>query len=212
MNPITREEYFLAKIAGEESPEIQPVTREEIFLAKAAGMDVPELEPVTRKEWFISQISGGGGGGGGGGSAKLLYAGEVDVNTTNTSAETVTTIQLGAEALTADKILYVNIMAKNPSYSRFLRSDSFFLNPMAGRLTASYILGQKFRRVSEQQWQASSLASTAYGVYPNELSRAGELIIQTRYNSNYGSIDDTYEIKVFLLDFPSGVKPYSYSW
>lgn len=64
MDPITREEYFLAKIAGEESPTIQPVTREEMFLARAAGMDAPELTPVTRKEWFISQISGGGGGGG----------------------------------------------------------------------------------------------------------------------------------------------------
>ena len=161
---------------------------------------------------LLAQKLSGGGGGGGGGSAKLLYAGEVEVNTTNTSAETVTTIQLGAEALTADKILYVNIMAKNPSYSRFLRSDSFFLNPMAGRLTESYILGQRFRRASAQTWQVSGLSSSAYGVYPNELTLDGNLIIKARYNSNFGSIDDTYEIKVFLLDFPSGVKPYSYSW
>ena len=161
---------------------------------------------------LLAQKLSGGGGGGGGGSAKLLYAGEVDVNTTNTSAETVTTISLGAEALTADKILYVNIMAKNPSYSRFLRSDSFFLNPMAGRLTESYILGQRFRRVASQSWQVSGLSSTAYGVFPNELRTDGDLIIKARYNSNFGSIDDTYEIKIFLLDFPSGVKPYSYSW
>lgn len=161
---------------------------------------------------LAQKFSGGGGGGGGGGSAKLLYAGEAEVNTTNTSPETVTTIPLGAEAQTADKILYVNIMAKNPSYSRFLRSDSFFLNPMAGRLTESYILGQRFRRLAAKSWQVSSLSSTAYGVFPYELTTDGNLIIKARYNSNFGSIDDTYEIKVFLLDFPSGVKPYSYSW
>lgn len=76
MKPLTRKEFFMAKAAGQETPDITPVTREEIFLAKAAGMDVPELEPVTRNEWFISQISGGGGGGGGSSlavEAKMTY-------------------------------------------------------------------------------------------------------------------------------------------
>lgn len=97
MNPITREEYFLAKIAGEESPEIQPVTREEIFLAKAAGMDVPELEPVTRKEWFISQISSGGGGGGGGKNIQVAIAaaGTSSANSTPLTGVTLTVQKTG---------------------------------------------------------------------------------------------------------------------
>lgn len=51
---------------------MQPITREEKFLAKAAGMDVGTLKPITRKEMFLSQISGGGNGGGSG--ADLLNA------------------------------------------------------------------------------------------------------------------------------------------
>jgi len=66
LEPITREETMLAKVAGQDVPTFEPVTREEFFLAKAAGQDVPELEPVTRKEYFLADVieaieSGGGG-------------------------------------------------------------------------------------------------------------------------------------------------------
>jgi hypothetical protein len=66
LEPITREETMLAKVAGQDVPTLEPVTREEYFLAKAAGQDVPELEPVTRKEYFLADVieaieSGGGG-------------------------------------------------------------------------------------------------------------------------------------------------------
>lgn len=67
LEPITREETMLAKVAGQDVPTLEPVTREEYFLAKAGGQDVPELEPVTRKEYFLADVieaieSGGGGG------------------------------------------------------------------------------------------------------------------------------------------------------
>lgn len=67
LEPITREETMLAKVAGQDVPTLEPVTREEFFLAKAGGQDVPELEPVTRKEYFLADVieaieSGGGGG------------------------------------------------------------------------------------------------------------------------------------------------------
>lgn len=66
LEPITREETMLAKVAGQDVPTLEPVTREEYFLAKAGGQDVPELEPVTRKEYFLADVieaieSGGGG-------------------------------------------------------------------------------------------------------------------------------------------------------
>lgn len=61
LEPITRAE----KIMSGES--LEPITREEMFLAKAAGMDVNTPEPITRREMFLSKISGGSGGGSGGG-------------------------------------------------------------------------------------------------------------------------------------------------
>ena len=55
MEAITREEKIMS---GEN---LTPITREEMFLAKAAGQDVKTPEPITRKEMFLSKISGGGG-------------------------------------------------------------------------------------------------------------------------------------------------------
>lgn len=60
MEAITREEKIMS---GEN---LTPITREEMFLAKAAGQDVKTPEPITRKEMFLSKISGGGTGGGSG--------------------------------------------------------------------------------------------------------------------------------------------------
>lgn len=76
LEPITREETMLAKVAGQDVPTLEPVTREEFFLAKAAGQDVPELEPITREEYFLADVieaieSGGGGGTGLSDEAKI---------------------------------------------------------------------------------------------------------------------------------------------
>ena len=62
LEPITRAEQIMS---GES---LEPITREEMFLAKAAGMDVNTPKPITRREMFLSKISGGGGGSGGGDS------------------------------------------------------------------------------------------------------------------------------------------------
>lgn len=56
---ITREEKLLAGIA------IEPITREEMFLAKLAGQDVQTPEPITRKEMLLSKAIENGGAGGG---------------------------------------------------------------------------------------------------------------------------------------------------
>ena len=59
---------------------MEPITREETYLAKAAGQNVKTPEPITRVEHFlknlidhISQI-GSGGGGGGSGSAESVQS------------------------------------------------------------------------------------------------------------------------------------------
>ena len=59
MNPVTRIEYYLAKLGGEDVPIPVPVTRIELYLAIICG-EVYELpKPVTRLEQYLYIIAGG---------------------------------------------------------------------------------------------------------------------------------------------------------
>ena len=62
-DPITREEQYLASMAGQEVDLPQPITRVEKYLAKASGMDVETPDPITREEKYLDAIAEGGGGG-----------------------------------------------------------------------------------------------------------------------------------------------------
>lgn len=65
LEPITRIEHYLAKIAGEDvvTPEVK--TRLEAYLAKIAGADIIVPEAKTRLEYFLNEIAENGEGGGG---------------------------------------------------------------------------------------------------------------------------------------------------
>ena len=41
---------------------LEPITREEKYLAKAAGQSVDVPEPITRKEMFLDAVAKSGGG------------------------------------------------------------------------------------------------------------------------------------------------------
>lgn len=57
MDPITREEMYLAAAAGYNVEPPEPITRKEVFLAKLAGMDVETPAPFTRRERFIEEAA-----------------------------------------------------------------------------------------------------------------------------------------------------------
>ena len=56
LEPVTRVEHYLAKIAGQDVDELEPVTRIEHYLAKIAGQDVEVPEPFTRIEKFLYSL------------------------------------------------------------------------------------------------------------------------------------------------------------
>ena len=57
--PVTRLEMYLGKLAGLDVTVPTPVTRVEMFLAAACGEDVETPDPVTRLEMFLEDMSGG---------------------------------------------------------------------------------------------------------------------------------------------------------
>lgn len=64
MEPITREEYYLAKIAGTyEGNTPEPVTIEEYYLATMAGdYSGNTTQPVTRLQYYMAKVAGVWGG------------------------------------------------------------------------------------------------------------------------------------------------------
>lgn len=58
LEPITRAEQIMS------GKNLEPITREEMFLAKAGGQDVQTPTPITRKEMFLQAVVDNAGGGG----------------------------------------------------------------------------------------------------------------------------------------------------
>lgn len=57
MEPITREEMYLAAAAGYDITPPEPITRKEFFMAKLAGMDVPIPATFSREEMFLDAVA-----------------------------------------------------------------------------------------------------------------------------------------------------------
>jgi hypothetical protein len=57
MEPITREEMYLAAAAGYDITPPEPITRKEFFLAKLAGMDVQLPATFSREEMFLDAVA-----------------------------------------------------------------------------------------------------------------------------------------------------------
>lgn len=57
--PITRQEMFLAYLCGERETMPEPITRIERYMAHAAGLDITRPNPITREEFFWYDYQGG---------------------------------------------------------------------------------------------------------------------------------------------------------
>jgi len=151
---------------------------------------------------------------GGASSWELLAEHDYTVSTTSTSGATVGTIKVGSALQHYDKIVYVRVRdkaGKRPGY--FYGSDTFFINTNRanGSTSAWTTAGRLIHRYSTSSvWgQYAGGSTTGYGVYGYSITASGGINVYRRYNSNYSlTIDGTYHVEVYLLDFPDGISPF----
>lgn len=149
-----------------------------------------------------------------GGTARgysLLGSKDVTANTTSTTNTILDTLTL-SDVWTTAKIIYVRVRDKAGKRSGyFFGSDVWFMNvnalyssytsiSTAARLTTRYSTSNTF----------SVYSGTSYGVFGYSLTNGGAVNIYTRYNSSYSlTIDGTYKVEVYALDWPDGVTPFT---
>ena len=127
-------------------------------------------------------------------------------NYTSTTASAVGTKSFGSSIYTKDKIVWVRIRDKAGKRAGYcIGSDVFFINPYPanGATTTCASAARMNHRYSSGGTFAQT--SNSYGVYAYSISSGGTLTIRACYSSTYSlTIDGTFLIDVFTLDYPTG--------
>lgn len=137
MEAITRTEKLLS------GQQLEPFTRKEMFLAKMAGMDVKTPTPYTREEMFMQNVIDNGGGSGGGwdgvysnvnntdmegydvGVGKRFFRGNAELKT----VEIVPCAGVSEEAFsTCPNLESVNLSTRNNGVGGFSVEKAAFVN------------------------------------------------------------------------------------
>ena len=145
----------------------------------------------------------------GGGGVTLLATDEVTVNTTSTTATVVKTVTVpnASDLWTGSKIIVGVVVDKAGVRSgHFYGSYRIIANSAAKRLASS---GNPLFGGTIAFDNNSSLvnAATSRGVYMSRIYGNGDVDISTTYaSSNCGTIDGTYEIKIYAID----IDPFPY--
>lgn len=135
---------------------------------------------------------------------------ELTVSTTGTSAASAGSITIGSSAVNKSKIIYVRIRDKaGKRKGYFLGSDNFIINYRKANNSTSAC--STLARVVHNYSSSGSygISGSGYGVYAYSITNAGVINIYKRYNSSYSlTIDGTYTIEVYSLDYPDGKSVY----
>lgn len=152
----------------------------------------------------------------GGSSYTLLGSDEFTVNTSSTTATEVGSFTVQSTIWTSDKLVYVRIRDKaGKRAGYFYGTDSFYMNeyPANSDTTQTYVRGfkQAYRYASNSKFSGTaSTAEAGYGVYPRSIESDGTVTIYSRYNAtNSLTINGTYLVQVYLLDYPDNISPYA---
>lgn len=150
---------------------------------------------------------------GGGSSYTLLGYTDITTSYTSTQAGSAGQLTIGTSAWTKDSIIYVRIRdTAGKRAGHFLGSDSFFINYQKANNSTSTLsyAGRLIHRYSTSRYGLFiGSTSACYGVYAYDINASGLVRIYQRYNSNYSlTINGTYHIEVYALDFPDGISPF----
>ena len=162
---------------------------------------------LTKKKYLEDDITIDDVTSGGSSWTKVGETWELTVeNYTSTSAVSAGSKSFGSAISTKDKIIWVRIRdkaGKRPGH--FAGSDTFFINTNRGNgSTSTYATAGRFihRYTSSNAW-ATYIGNA--GVYGYSISSAGNIVIRKCYSStNSLTIDGTYLVDVFILDYPTG--------
>lgn len=161
----------------------------------------------------------------GGSSYTFIASTEYTVSTSSTTSIELESFDTGDTSIwTSDKMVYVKIRDKaGRRNGYYYGSDSFIINLIKGNgltATSSYqIAGSSFYQNAggylqqAELYRGSSSASvTGYGIYPTFIYNDGRISLNARYSTSSfstGTIDGTFSIEVYLLDFPNGISPFN---
>ena len=164
-------------------------------------------EDLRNEEHFrLKVLEGLEGGSGGGSSYKLLKSEDITLSFTNTTAASVGTINVGTEAYTYDKIIYVKIRDKQGRRTaHFYGTDTFFVCPNIQSASASEISNRLVMCYSKGNSSGNNLFAEAatYGIYGYSISSEGVLTLYAKYSSSHTqAIDGTFKVDVYVLDPP----------
>lgn len=153
------------------------------------------------------------GGGGGGSSWTLLDSTEVEVSNPSTTATSVYVFTIPS-AVTSDKMIFVRIRDKaGPRTSHYIGSDTFLMNyrPANGSSAAfsvATILSYQVDSTGNYNTQAPSITNRV-GLYATGIGVGGIITIYAR-NGDVQTIDGTFLVEVFALDYSDGLSPFTY--
>ena len=150
-------------------------------------------------------------GGGGGSSYTLIATDEFTVNTSSTSAKTVGTLtyEAGSSYDMRDKVICVTVFDKQGLRNGHFYGSIFYFTCSQAYNTGSVGGGICYR------YGNNSVGQTAnkYGVYCSNVTSANTtnnitITISSKYSSTYSlTIDGTFEVNAYLLDWPDGTSP-----
>jgi len=152
------------------------------------------------QDGFIVLPPDGGGGGGGGSSYTLLAQKDLTISTTSTSVTLVDTITISGISSTfssGDKIIFIKIFDKAGT------RNGYYYGSLGWTSRAGAVAGTSYYVKSNGTLDYSSIS---YGVYAT-LNSTDQISIYSRYISSYGTLDGTFHVEVYELDYPN-VSPF----
>ena len=162
------------------------------------------------ESFAIGMIFGTKDSGGGQPASTWTKLAEQDftVSTSSTTETTVGTISCGAAAWTKDKIVCVRVRDKAGARTGyFYGGDTFIINNnAANNSTGSVTTMNRFCYGLNPTWK---LTTSSNGIYPSSLASNGTIALKSKYNSSYGTIDGTYHVEVYTLEWPDNVSPFA---